>query len=105
MLRAVLCHAELLQQFQRDAFHNEASRWLVNEPIEIRQSDRGDDAIGEARAFDEQSLHAIARGGESSRDPSAAAAADEHVSLDNFHGVGMIRFCEENVVSGSFSWQ
>ena len=60
VLRAIFCHAELLQQLQRNAFHDEAPRWFVDQAIEIRQPHRGDDAAGKTRAFDEQSLRAIA---------------------------------------------
>lgn len=86
MFRARLRDTQLLQQLKRDAFDDKPPARLVDEPIKIRQPDRGDDAAGKARAFNEQRLRAIACRRKRRREAGTAAATDEHICVNGFHG-------------------
>ena len=64
------------------SLHDKTPARLVDEPIEIRQPDRGDDVSGKARAFDEQSPRAKACRRKSRCDARAATAAHDGIGTD-----------------------
>ena len=80
-----LGEAEFAEELEGDAADDEASGRLVDQAVEVRQADRGDDAAGETGTLDQQRLRAGASGSEGGRGASTAASADKDIGLDGFH--------------------